>query len=467
MAPQIVDKLFCEVRDIKDIIRLPNFIPPRIITERHDSRIFQTTQFGEPRRPECIGLRIGPSTFCRPAETMNENDVERSRSRVVWRLNKRSEADLARLGGCGLFVPRSRFHSLPRQFEGLLCMVSSVRNRRRAIPSLEWGILVFVRYRYSTSNLCAGVGRRIAAVVHTYLLVLHKMAHSSNGWTAAFSLAHGNIRQIATQGKTKQTQTHLVHPRLVRPIPIHEHSAIQIPKISLFIGWRTWNLRNSVKDTTFVIYLFSTSIWRPTYSLTRHLVGHRLVRLSCYYWLWRTLCLLLSDWTINPSRIRTRSPETSDEIIEMSPLLSTPANIVGNIRYPQSPQNLNSSGQANVWLILFTILMLRTYSGLQTSKVQKFLIHLTFKFGHFFCTRVSLLNNKQRTQSKWMKPNRVSTASKHNMTFTWIFTHYALQPRCRQLCSTQLGQNRRSFGFLLSIPTFHSTRTQQVFNFNE
>jgi len=83
MAPQIVHKLFCEVGDIKNIIRLPNFIPPRIITERHDSRIFQTTQFGEPGGPECIGLRIGPSTFCRPAETMNENDVERGRSRVV------------------------------------------------------------------------------------------------------------------------------------------------------------------------------------------------------------------------------------------------------------------------------------------------------------------------------------------------------------------------------------------------
>ena len=69
------------------------------------------------------------------------------------------------------------------------------------------------------------------------------------------------------------------------------------------------------------------------------------------------------------------------------------------------------------------------YSGLQTSKVQKFLIHLTFKFGHFFCTRVSLLNNNQRTQSKRMKPNRVSTASKHNMTFTWIFTHYSLAVR--------------------------------------
>jgi len=305
-------------------------------------------------------------------------------------------------------------------------MVSSVWNRRRAIPSLEWGILVFVRYRYSTSNLSAGVGRRIAAVVFT--------SPTQNGSQLqrvdrGLLIGPWEYKADRHSGESQQTLTHLVQSYLVRPIPIHEHSAIQISKSSLFIRWRTWNLRNSVKHTTFVIYLFSTSIWRPTYSPTMHVVGHRLVRLSCYYWLWRTLCLLLSDWTINPSRIRTRSPETSDETIEMSPLLSTLANIVGNIRYPQSPQRLNSSGQANVRLILFTILMRRTYSRLQTSKVQKFLVDLTFKFGDFFCTWVSLLNNNQRTQSKRMKPNRVSTASKHNMTFTWIFTHYSLAVR--------------------------------------
>ena len=42
----------------------------------------------------------------------------------------------------------------------------------------------------------------VVALQQLYLLVLHKMAHSSNGWTAAFSLARGNIRQIATQGNS-------------------------------------------------------------------------------------------------------------------------------------------------------------------------------------------------------------------------------------------------------------------------
>ena len=41
MAPQIVYKLLCKVRDIKNVIRPPNFIPTGIVTEGHYPRVFE------------------------------------------------------------------------------------------------------------------------------------------------------------------------------------------------------------------------------------------------------------------------------------------------------------------------------------------------------------------------------------------------------------------------------------------
>jgi hypothetical protein len=78
MTPEPVYELLCEIRYIQYVVRVPNPGPVGVISERHDSGIFQTLKLGKPSGPAGLGLRIGPCSLCGPAQSVDENDIDES-----------------------------------------------------------------------------------------------------------------------------------------------------------------------------------------------------------------------------------------------------------------------------------------------------------------------------------------------------------------------------------------------------